>query len=1304
MRMFLPPSFSYSKLLFIAFVLMIQTVSSFSQDIVISEYKNIVAVPIGEYTELLVLKDNFDLVGFTLRDNSASGTWQGGVTFKNVALWKNLRAGTVILIFHRGTSIALDAIPNDGSITVGAEDASLFDKVVFSTTDWAANALNIAQSGDMMQLTDASGNNHHTLGHGSVAYRTAYFDGIIGAKLYHEIPGGITANVFVYPGLSPADYIMPNPGNAKTLHSAIETPTLPNYSILPQASENSQFWRQIRAPQWNAPTVTGTVSQAGVNLSWNQLVDPYPADQYQGYLIMRGAKSPSALPQDGKNYVRGDMIGNWEVVANITGTANVTYLDINPLPCGDTVNYRIYGFRYGAPNNQIDSIACSQFPYLAKGRSYNETSFGAFSAFRPVPAIPIITALGTTTICEGTDVTLKVENSYPNGTGYQWFKDGAPINGANGNVYKANVEGSYRVRVNGVNGCANESVQMAVTILPKPNGFITPSKEVRICAGDTVQLQAGPTTSSTFTWLYNGATTQSTGAKFFASKAGNYQVIVKDDKGCIDTSDITTVVFRTVTISFPDSKIDFGNLDGCKSSMSGSSLLRNSGKDTAIITDKDIIIPSGFQYVSPALPIILAPGKTATLTFSFNPTQPGETKGEATIRTSTCNAFANIQLRGFKEQASVTQSVSVINHGMRLSCDVKPKDTIIVIENKGNADLIISNAVVKSPFQVISPSTFPITIKPGSNASISIRYTPSTVETIYSDKLMLPYRAGSCVDTLFCTLLGEVRLPKFDIPTNELNIIPLSGCTITRDSIFHVVNTGSTNITLDAKPTSGLTVLSPMPIVIKPGDTAFIKIRVEPPTDGQYKGFVTLTSKECSVQRDYVIRTTKESANYSLSKTSHQFIPLIRCDAQNVLKDSIMIKASALGISGDATISDVQISGPFASSISKGDILAGGNKDFMIMFIPNQDGVFNGKLSITFEPCAITKTIDLSGSLTTTSFEINQTAIDFPVTDSGIVEQKTFTLKNTGKERIRIASIAGLVSPFSYVSSKQPLEDITPGEIVTFTISYAPIASSVDSMTVSLLIDAGNCSKQFTITVKGIGNKPKPKDVNGSFDLIGESRSAAPGQTVIIPFKIASTTMQDMNIAGLSFEVTYNRSLLIPKSLKMNQQNITATMRENTPGVIRIETAANDTLTRLLTGDLLELECMALLGDAMSTPLAIGNQSFVKRTSGTCAVTVNTPIFSLTDICDLPNRLIKVQGQLAIAKKQNALSVDVFSQDKTILELYSMDGSLIECLINASLTSGNHEISLPKDLQSGFYMAILRSGTLVRTLPFGHIR
>ena len=790
-----------------------------------------------------------------------------------------------------------------------------------------------------------------------------------------------------------------------------------------------------------------------------------------------------------------------------------------------------------------------------------------------------------------------------------------------------------------------------------------------------------------------------TGSSLIAKQAGTYRVIVKDAKGCIDTSEATTLAFRSIAMTFPDPKIDFGNLDGCKSSISASNLLRNSGKDTAVITKVDV--PNGFQYVSPSLPIILAPGKTATLTFAFNPLSPGESKGDAIIQTSSCNAFTTLNLRGFKEQASVTQSFASADFGIDLTCNTIIKDTIITIDNKGNADLIILTPITSSPYSITSPA-FPLTIKANTSSSISIRYAP-VGEGIFMNTILLPYTSGTCKDTLRIAFTGELRTPSYVISNSSLIVSPLMGCTLSRDTSITVTNTGKTDIRLNTQTSPGLTITNTLPSTLKPSESVQVNVRIEPLSDGAYVGVVSFLANECSLKKELTISTMKQSASYAFSTSSHQFNGLVRCDGEPFPKDTIIIKASALGITGDAQLSDLQITGPFTTTLAKGDIISGGSKDFVIAFVPNADGVFSGKLQAVFEPCSITKTIDLTGTLSSGSITINQTIITFPVTDSGIVEQRQFTCTNNGKENIRIRSIGGFKAPFTYASTKNIGENISSGETVTFTISYAPTSNSKDSMN-AVIEFTGLCPKTFIVDITGTGNLPKPTDVNGIAELIGDSQSAAPGETVIFPIRISSQNLAEMKLGAMTFDIAYNPSLLLPKTVRSKQNQLTITMAEMTPGILSFSIVSNDSIVNIQAGNLLEFECMALLGDAMTTPLTIKNQTVVKRTPGTCTLTTNEPMFLLKDVCDLPNRLIKPNGTFAIAKSMHSLIIDIALQDNTTLDVFAMDGSRITRLIDGSLSSGKYEYALPTELPSGVYVAVLRSGYHVRTLRFDHVR
>lgn len=89
----------------------------------------------------------------------------------------------------------------------------------------------------------------------------------------------------------------------------------------------------------------------------------------------------------------------------------------------------------------------------------------------PTPT-PTISASGSTTICQGTSVTLTSSISNPT---CEWYFNGVVIPGSLGMTsYPASQAGSYRVYVT-VGSCSGMSAPTTVTVNPLPNASFTPN-------------------------------------------------------------------------------------------------------------------------------------------------------------------------------------------------------------------------------------------------------------------------------------------------------------------------------------------------------------------------------------------------------------------------------------------------------------------------------------------------------------------------------------------------------------------------------------------------------------------------------------------------------------------------------------------------------------------------------------------------------------------------------------------------------------------------------------------------------------
>jgi PKD repeat protein len=183
--------------------------------------------------------------------------------------------------------------------------------------------------------------------------------------------------------------------------------------------------------------------------------------------------------------------------------------------------------------------------------------------------VPVITASGPITFCEGGVVTLTASG----GGTYVWS------NSATTNAINVISSGTYDVTVTNAFGCFAISAPTTVTVnIPMPAN-ITSSGSTTLCGGGNVTLTANA--GSNYLWN-TGAVTQS----ILVSTAGSFDVTVTDVNGCTATSNtINTAIGTTPTATItPDGSTTFCPGDSLLlTSNTESSYLWNTGANSQSI-------------------------------------------------------------------------------------------------------------------------------------------------------------------------------------------------------------------------------------------------------------------------------------------------------------------------------------------------------------------------------------------------------------------------------------------------------------------------------------------------------------------------------------------------------------------------------------------------------------------------------------------------------------------------------------------------------------------------------------------------
>ncbi len=180
-----------------------------------------------------------------------------------------------------------------------------------------------------------------------------------------------------------------------------------------------------------------------------------------------------------------------------------------------------------------------------------DTSAVTTITVNPLPGASI-TAVGSTSFCQGGSVQLNATATPSTGMTYVWLRNGAPIAGQNTASLTATQAGAYRVIVtNSTTQCFDTSAITNVTVNPLPSASITAVGPTTFCQGGSVILNATPATGMTYVWLRNGSPIAGqTTASFTATQAGAYRVIVTNSTTqCFDTSATTTVTVNPLPIA-----------------------------------------------------------------------------------------------------------------------------------------------------------------------------------------------------------------------------------------------------------------------------------------------------------------------------------------------------------------------------------------------------------------------------------------------------------------------------------------------------------------------------------------------------------------------------------------------------------------------------------------------------------------------------------------------------------------------------------------------------------------------------------
>jgi len=1281
------------------------------QDIVVSEYRNDASPTLNEWNEIVVVRDNMNIVGYIVTDNNtAQDTRQGGVRFKDLPIFRNVREGTIIVINHRDmpTGVPTDADPTDGYMEFAATNQSYFDPVLFSIGSWDLNAFNIAQDGDFIEVLRPDTIHVHGLGHRFVT--GPYYDACATPKVNHKVSTLNNSNSVSVIGRSIAAYDAGVGIDSTSMNldfggaSSRVTKGLPNKIEAAkegggQTNRNHLLWREWREPEWSgAPSVTITSQTATKHaLSWTPLIDTYPQDSLTGVMILRdttdfaGFNNSSIL--DGTIYSVGQRIGpNGPLVIAIQPNAvGGQYTDSSNITCGGQYTYRVVPYRF-----KHDVRLGSIVPELARGRQYNENLTATSAKItKPQPVKPVITA-STLQICPGDTVVLTTTSVAEK---YEWTFNGQALTAPTPTRIVVNEAGVYKLAITANGGCTAESDAVTISYLPATVINVSPSTPQVICAGETVTITADRDAPA-FQWLRDGITIPgANGRSYGATQAGTYQVRTASATGCPAVSPLVRVSLHDVRVVAVPASLDFGSLDECEISRTSTFELVNNGTEAVVMSSASF--PNGFTLSDPPPGFSLAPGQKQIVRVRFTPTRAGVSTGPAVFTMQPCSVTVQVRLTGVKTKSSIAVDRAGVDFGSYVACGPIANiriDSTFTITNSGSVDVTVKAPALAPPFYLLTQD-FPVVLTPSTSKSITVQYRPlgAFTNSAVIQEIGFPFSSSTCTDTLRSGLVAATYQPVVVLEIDTMQLPQLLSCKNTFDTTISVSNTGNVNVTIRSMTAD--VVISGGTVAIAAGTKQVIPVSITTPSvPGPFTINASFTIDTCSISVPFTVFGDISDTRPTLSASTADLGLVYRCAADPTRSAPFSIDVGATK-NGRASIRSVSSSDPMFTVDVVAGTLVQGTLPFNVKYAPTADAAHSATITFTMDPCGDVLTLDVTGRSSTPTHFIRPIIVNMGSLTLGQTSSRTAVVVNSGTDSIRVEPPAGVVAPFS-VSSTAPVLPATigPGDSVVYTILYTYAGAQRSDVGELRSIISAPCAQADTISIRGTTTAPGV--ISGVTLSVPTDLSARAGDLVNIPFQL--TTANDIttaNVRLMNVYVRFNPTLLHPTSITGGPTTtVTGLIQESVPGRARF--TLNSTAPMVAASPLFTVRAQTYTGDATSTPIDVDS------VIATGILAVGEPgLLTLTGDCAFESLQAGVGTRSSIRVRtvdydEAIFEVTTLTNEPVAITLRDVNGASMLPSVIASFAPGVHAVSMHiSSLATGLYYVTMDHGLIHSTMP-----
>ncbi len=506
--------------------------------------------------------------------------------------------------------------------------------------------------------------------------------------------------------------------------------------------------------------------------------------------------------------------------------------------------------------------------------------------------------------------------------------------------------------------------------------------------------------------------------------------------------------------------------------------------------------PFQITNIDPALPLLLLPGESITITLTFTPVDVGEFKdslfAESLEINGSCIDRDTIEIIGMASGNKLRLEKDTIDFGLHPYC--KTMTDSVKIYNFSFSNVSIIEAKIKgnnaSDFRIIQPQPpAPKEIKAKDSITYYILFDPAD-DSDGASIAELQFITGETGEDSLLTvvLIGKSEQPDIDISPNPINIgsFPI-GETINRQ--FEIINNGSFDYILNSISTSStdasINPSSNVTITAKAGRSTF-DLSVNITKEGPFEIFAYIDFADPCPHRDTItIRGNGLSGEIAYSdKIDYGVLPWCKDSIMTVffwntgLAPVKFLEMQAIAGADNSLFSfydDV-----YPAPIPNSELTSGDTLFRQIRFDPSKastDGIKYAHFITKFLVNAkeVEYRTELQGERRS-GIVVAPSNIWFGSIVKGTSTSQRVKIKNNGKTTITLYEIQPFNLPniFSVVPPSIN-KTLNPGDSIEFIITFfaEEDIDYTDNFVINLLVDGVDCGSEIRVTLTAGGTPPK---------------------------------------------------------------------------------------------------------------------------------------------------------------------------------------------------------------------------------------